>query len=84
MTTIITMSSLTNNHQGARERMFDIYDFDFNNRTMNGTFIVNDVKEIDEKRHKISFDIEMTASWQDSRISCLFCGAAADEEKEVT
>ena len=82
MTTIMTLTSLTNNHQGARERMFDIYDFDFNTRTMNVTFNVNDVKEIDEKRHQITFDIEMTASWQDSRISCLFCGAAA--EKEVT
>ena len=65
--------------------MFDIYDFDAI-RSVNITFNVNDVKEIDKERHKVTFDIEIVASWQDTRISCLSCGAAAEkkEEEEVT
>ena len=61
--------------------MFDIYDFDFDTRSVNLTFNVNDVKEIDEERQKVTFDMEIMASWEDSRISCLVCGAAAAEEK---
>ena len=54
-------------------------------RRVNITFNVNDVKEIDEERHKVTFDIELVASWQDTRISCHTCAAAAAEEDvEVT
>ena len=79
MTTIMQLEFLTNNLQGAQERMFNIYDFILIPRRVNITFNVNDVKEIDEERHKVTFDMEIVASWQDTRISCLSCGAPAEE-----
>ena len=85
MTTIMQLECLTNNLQGAREGCLISMIFILIPRRVNITFNVNDVKEIDEERHKVTFDIELVASWQDTRISCRSCGAtAAEEDEEVT
>ena len=75
MTTTMQLAFLTNNRQGAQERVFDIYNLF---RSVNITFNVNDVKEIDMDRHKVTLDVEMVARWQDTRISCRSCGQAEE------
>ena len=77
MTTTMQLAFLTNNLQGAQENMFNIFAYDLF-RSVNITFNVNDVKEIDMDRHKVTLDMEMVARWQDTRISCRSCGPAEE------
>ena len=77
MTTTMQLAFLTNNLQGAQENMFNIFPYDLF-RSVNITFNVNDVKDIDLDRHKVTLDIELVASWQDTRISCRSCGQAEE------
>ena len=77
MTKTMQLVFLTNTLQGAQERVFNIYDFDLF-RSVNITFNMNDVKDIDMDRHKVTLDIEIVARWQDTRISCRSCGPAEE------
>ena len=77
MTTTMQLTVLTNNLQGAQAKMFCVHDFDLS-RSVNITFNVNAVKDIDMDRHKVTLEIELVASWQDTRISCHSCEPAEE------
>ena len=45
-------------------------------RFVNFTIFVYGIEEIDTDRQRITFDMAMAMSWQDSRVSCPRCGVA--------
>ena len=45
-------------------------------RFVNFTIFVNSIEDIDTDRQRITLDITLAMSWQDTRISCPRCGAA--------
>ena len=64
-----TSGSLTMLHLGTTS--YPIYfAYVFNPRDMFFTFFVNDVKDIDTAMHKVTLDIVMEISWQDTRLAC--------------
>ena len=43
---------------------------------MNFTTFVYGIEEIDTDRQRITLDMAMAMSWQDTRVSCARCGVA--------
>ena len=51
-------------------------------RFVNFTILVNGIEEIDTDKQRIAFDMALTTSWQDTRVSCARCGAAEVTDRD--
>ena len=73
-----TWSNAIESHRFCVQKFVSIFRF------VNFTTFVYRIEEIDTDRQRITFDMALAMSWQDSRVSCARCGVAEVTDPDLS